>query len=319
MTGLSRRSMLLSAAAAGAAASLPLSLSSRASAAAMASGQAPGFYRYKIGDFTCTAINDGVWRRPLDDKFVKNVPFDQVQAAMKAAFKDPGSLEIPFTALVIQSGDRTVMIDSGTGGQLAPTAGTLHDNLSAAGIAPEQVNTLLVSHFHPDHVFGLKTKDGAYVFPNAEIVVPEAEFNHWMGLSNPQGAAARVQDIFTPLADKVRKIGDDEEVVPGIRSIAAPGHTPGHTAYHVSSGNDELIVLGDTTNVPFLFVNNPGWHAVFDMDADMAEASRRRLLDRAASDAALVCGYHFPFPAAGHISKETNGFALHPVAWTTQL
>ena len=319
MTELTRRNVMLAAAATGVASTMSARLTMPATAAEMASGQAPGFYRYKVGEFTCTAVNDGVARRPLDEKFVKNVPLAEVQEAMKAAFKQPDTLEIPFTTLVIQKGDQTVLIDSGTGRQLAPTAGTLHDNLKTAGIEAASINMVLVSHFHPDLVFGLKTKDGAYVFENAEIVVPEAELNLWMGIANAEGAAARVQDIFKPLADKVRKIGDDTEVMPGIRSISAPGHTPGHTAYHVSSGDDQLIVLGDTTNVPFLFVNNPGWHAVFDMDADLAEQTRRKLLDRAASDRTLVCGYHFPFPAAGHIAREGDGFALHPVAWTTQI
>ena len=319
MADLTRRALMTTAVAAGTAAAIPVKLAQPAWAAEMAGGQAPGFYRYKVGEFTCTAVNDGVWSRPLDDKFVKNVPFADVQEAMKAAFKMPDTLDIPFTTLVLQKGDQTVLIDSGTGGQLAPTAGTMHENLKAAGIDPASINLVLISHFHPDHVFGLKTKEGEYVFANAEIVVPEAELNHWMGIANAEGAAARIQDIFRPLADKVRKIGDDAEVISGIRSISAPGHTPGHTAYHVSSGDDQLLVLGDTTNVPFLFVNHPGWHAVFDMDADMAEAARRKLLDRAASDRTLVCGYHFPFPAAGHIAKEGNGYALHPVAWSPQI
>jgi glyoxylase-like metal-dependent hydrolase (beta-lactamase superfamily II) len=118
--------------------------------------------------------------------------------------------------------------------------------------------------------------------------------------------------MFPMMKDKVQVYEGDKEVVAGIRPIDSPGHTPGHTSYHVSSGSDQLIVLGDVTNIPALFVRNPGWHAGFDQDAATAEATRRKLLDRAVADRTMVTGYHFPFPAAGRIAKDGNGYAFVP-------
>lgn len=328
MTAITRRGLLASAAAAGVAGAVaPTMLATPARAAAPTAGkQAPGIYRYTVGDFECTAINDGVWRPELKEGFIKNVPLADVQEAMKAAFKSTDFVEVPFTTLLVNTGRSMVLIDSGTGGQLAPTAGTLHDNLAAAGIDADKIDTILVSHFHPDHVFGLKSKQNEYVFKNAEIVVPESEWAFWMAQDtinkmpeNRRGVVKRVQDIFGPIAKDVRRIGNDVEAVPGIRSIATPGHTPGHTSYHIASGSEEMIALGDVTNVPFLFVRHPGWHAGFDMDGDLAEDSRRRIFDRVSADRTLVAGYHFPFPAAGHIAKAGDGYELVPVAWTTQL
>jgi glyoxylase-like metal-dependent hydrolase (beta-lactamase superfamily II) len=164
-----------------------------------------------------------------------------------------------------------------------------------------------------------KAPENKVVFPNAEIYVPAVEYTFWMDpaliekLPEPRRPLARrIQEMFPLMKDKVHQFEWDKEVVPGIRAIDARGHTPGHTAFHMSSGNDQLIVLSDTTNIPALFVKNPGWRAAFDQDAPTAEASRRKLLDRAVADKAIVCGYHFPFPAAGTIVKDGTGYAFVP-------
>lgn len=153
----------------------------------------------------------------------------------------------------------------------------------------------------------------------AEILLPAVEYKFWMDATIieklPEARrplARRIQQMFPLMKDKVRLFEGDKEVLPGIRSIDAPGHTPGHTAFHVSSGRDQLIVLSDTTNIPALFARNPGWHAVFDQDATMAEATRRKLFDRVAADKTMVAGFHFPFPAVGTISKDAKGYVFVP-------
>jgi glyoxylase-like metal-dependent hydrolase (beta-lactamase superfamily II) len=194
-------------------------------------------------------------------------------------------------------------------------------HLAAAGIDAGAVNIILISHFHPDHIYGLMTKapENKAVFPNAEICVPIAEYKFWMDPAIerlPEARrplAKRIQEIFPLLKDKVQQFAGDKELVPGIRPIEARGHTPGHTAFHVSSGKDQLIVLSDTTNIPALFARNPGWHAAFDQDAATAEATRRKLLDRVVADKVMVTGYHFPFPAVGTIAKDGKGYAFKPV------
>src|SRR5689334_17285899 len=160
MTALTRRSLLAGAALAGATATLPQS----AQAAAPAAGkQAPAFYRYKVGSYELTAIHDGIWLRDIDDKFVKNAPWPAVQKAMDDAHMPAGKLAIPFTTLVVNTGSKLVLIDTATGGQLAATAGSFGANLAAAGIDPKQIDTILISHFHPDHINGIRDKEGAQI------------------------------------------------------------------------------------------------------------------------------------------------------------
>ena len=323
MTELSRRSLLGGTALAAAATTLP---ALPAFAAAPAAGkQGPGVYRYKIGSYELTAVNDGTWYRDLDDKFVRNAAFPDVQKAMSESFLPTNKLPISFTTLIVNTGSKVIAIDTGTGGQLAPTAGTFGDNLAAAGIDPKSVDLILISHFHPDHINGIKTKENALVFPNAEIAVPAPEYAFWMDDSKmnaaPDAAKPAFRNVRRVFGDikEVSKFEPGKEVAPGIASIAAYGHTPGHTAFAIASGGQSMLVLSDTTNHPALFVRNPEWQAIFDMDANMAVENRKRLLDRAVADKMLVQGYHFPFPASGHIAKRGNGYELVPVQWTPQL
>ncbi len=326
MTDLNRRSLLAgSVLAASAAAATTLPLAPARAAAPAAGKQGPAFYRYKVGSYELTAINDGTWYRDLDDKFVRNAPFADVQKAMADAFLPTNKIPISFTTLFVNTGSKLIAIDTGTGGQLAPTAGTFTDNMAAAGIDPKAVDAILISHFHPDHINGIKTKENALVFPNAEINVPAPEWAFFMDDAKmnaapdaAKGAFRNARRIFSDIKD-VKQFEPGKEVAPGITSIAAHGHTPGHTVFTIASGNQSMLVLGDTTNHPVLFVRNPEWQAVFDADPNMAAENRKKLLDRAAADKMLVQGYHFPFPASGYIAKRGNGFELVPVQWQPQL
>jgi glyoxylase-like metal-dependent hydrolase (beta-lactamase superfamily II) len=324
MSDFTRR-VLLGAVAAAAAA--PLASAPAARAAAPSAGrQVPGIYRYKVGEFELTAINDGVNLRPMQDGFVKNAPLDEVKNALDEAFLPTDKLPIPFNQLIVNTGRRVVLVDTGTGGQLAPTAGMLIENMEAAGIDPKAVDTILISHFHGDHILGLRTKEGELAFPNAEVQVPEAEWAFWMDEGEasraPEGMKqnfANARKTFEPIAKDVKRYEADKELVSGITSIAAYGHTPGHTAFRISSGSDQLIVLSDTSNHPALFVRNPGWHAVFDMDPTMAEDTRRKMFDMVSADRLRVQGYHFPFPATGHIAKDGDGYDFIPANWNPLL
>ncbi|MCC2651632.1 MAG: fold metallo-hydrolase [Microvirga sp.] len=285
------------------------------------SRQAPGFYRYKVGDIEVTAINDGFAQRPLEG-FVRNAELSQVQQAMQEAFLPGNALPITFNTLVLNNGGRLTLLDTGNGDMGAPTSGRWMANFRAAGFDPAQVNTVVISHFHGDHINGLRLKDGTAVFPNAEVMVPAAEWTFWMDDARmnqaPEGMKGAFQGarrVFGPIANNVKRYEMDKEVVPGLTAVAAPGHTPGHTVYMLSSGNGKLMIMSDTTNHPALFVRNPDWAAVFDMDPDQARATRRRLLDMAASERAQVAFYHAPFPGTGHIAKDGNGFRFVPVQW----
>jgi glyoxylase-like metal-dependent hydrolase (beta-lactamase superfamily II) len=261
--------------------------------------------------------------KPHDPAFIKNASVEETMAALAAAGIANEVVPIPFNITLIKFGNETVLFDAGTGGQFQPTAGAMIANMAAAGIKPEQITRVIVSHFHPDHVFGLMSKapDNTPTFPNSVVHVPSDEFRFWMDESiftklpeRQHGLPKRLQVMFPLLKDKLKQYEWDTEVIPGIRSISAPGHTPGHTAFLVASGKEQLMVLSDTTNMPALFAKHPNWHGVVDADPVLAEATRRRLFDRAVADKALVTGYHFPFPAVGTIVPDGAGYTFVPAA-----
>ena len=287
-----------------------------------AGGQPPAFYRLKVGGIEVIRVHDGVAVRPLDDGFVRNAKLADVQAALDAAFQPTDEIVIPFTPTLVRTPQHTVLIDAGLGEFAPPTAGQVRRNLAAAGIEPGMVDTVLISHFHGDHISGLRWKDGSAAFPNATLMAPAAEWAFWMddgAMSRaPEGmrpAFENVRRVFGPVAREVVLFGDGQEVVPGIRAMAAPGHTPGHMVFLVSDGDRRLLIWSDTTNKPELFVRHPTWQAVFDMDGEQATATRLRLLDMAASDRLEVAGFHFPFPATGHIARVGDGYDYVPIFW----
>jgi glyoxylase-like metal-dependent hydrolase (beta-lactamase superfamily II) len=278
---------------------------------------AKGFVTYKVGGADVIALYDGIWEKPHDPAFVANASVDDVKGAMTKAGLPADFVSIPFTVVVVRNGGKTVQCDSGTGGQVQPTAGKMMANMKAAGIDPATIDTILISHCHPDHIFGLMEKDtNKPVFPNAEIVISDVEYKFW---TDPavidrlpearKGLARRIQAVF-PTWKNIRRVSGEPEVAPGIRFVSAPGHTPGHRAFHLASGASELMISNDTAYVPALVVANPGWHGQYDQDAATAEASRRKLLDRVIADKVMICGYHFPFPGAGTVAKDGAGYAL---------
>ncbi|MFN3658147.1 MAG: MBL fold metallo-hydrolase [Pseudolabrys sp.] len=317
MTAISRRSFLAASALAGASLGWPAE-----AAAPFAAAQGPGVYRTRLGDYQLTALYDGVWYLPIDGTFIRNASGKAVNAALAAAFLPPNVLPVSFTALMVNTGSRLILIDSGTAGQIADTAGAMLDNLKVAGVEPAAIDTIVISHFHPDHIDGLKTKDGAKVFANAEILVPEPEWTFWMDDGNQSRASGPVlryfrnaRRIFGDIAREVRRFRPGAEVAPGIVSIPAFGHTPGHTAFAVHSGKASLLVMSDTVRNPYLFARHPGWQPTFDMDGPLAVKTRRRVLERAAADRMPVQAYHFPFPACGHILRTRSGYDFAPALW----
>ncbi len=320
MENSDRRTFLIAAGASAAAFGLakPLAIIPSVEAASL---QDQGFYKFDLGDIEVITVYDGHWNKSHDEGFIKNVTVEETKAALQAAGDSPDHVQIPFTITFVRTGGRTIMFDAGTGAQLAPTAGRLAANMKAAGISSDEIDTIIVTHFHPDHIFGLMAKDtNAEIYPNAEIIVPEAEYAFWTDESiisslpeRRQGLAKRIQATFPKWTNLTRFEGG-KEVTPGIVAIPSHGHTPGHTVFVIGSGGEELLVMAVVSNIPALFVRNPGWHAAFDMSPDEAETARRRIFDRAIADKAIVTGYHYGMPGAGRIEKDGAGYAFVPLA-----
>jgi len=330
MTELNRRDLLAGAAIAGAATALTSSLGiSPASAAVPPTGaQAPGFYRYKVGSYECTSINDGARTFPIPDTFVKNATKAEAVAAAEAAYMPPGMVTIPFNPQLVNTGSKLILIDSGNGiANYEPTKGAVGrtpQNLAAAGVDPKSIDIVLMTHLHPDHTNGIRALDGSMAFPNAEIMVPAVDWAFWMSDENAAKAEsnammknyfANVRKVYAGIESKVTKYDWGKEVAPGITSIGTPGHTPGHTSFAIASGNSKILLQADVTNIPELFLRNPDWHVAYDTDGDLAQTTRHKFYDMAAAEKATVVGFHFTFPSIGHVEKDGNKYRLIPAAW----
>lgn len=285
--------------------------------------QGPSFYRYKLGEFEIIALHEGEFTRPLDASFVRNAPLEAVQKTLADAFLPTDKLTISFTAVLVNTGSKLVLIDTGFNDNGGPTNGRTVAAMKAAGIEPSMVDTVILSHFHGDHLQGLRNKAGEIVYPNAEIMVPEAEWAFWMDDARMaaapdamKGAFQGVRRVLAPAAKDVKQFKWGQEIVTGITTVDASGHTPGHTAFVIASGNAKMMYVADTTNTPVLFATNPEWKVMFDMDADKAVATRKRILDMAAADKIRLAFYHASFPATGFIAKEGAGYRFVPVQWS---
>ncbi|CDX19071.1 conserved exported hypothetical protein [Mesorhizobium sp. ORS 3324] len=279
-----------------------------------------GFYKYKVGSLDVTAVYDGIWRKPHDPAFIKDVSVDDTKAALAKAGLTTEFMPIPLTVVVLRMNGRTIMMDAGSGvGQWQANATHLPANMKAAGIDYKAIDTIMISHFHPDHVWGLMEKGtNAPVFPNAELIVNAAEYNWWTDPSRlaklPEGrkpAGKRIAENF-PKWKNWKLVDDGAEVVPGIRIMAAPGHTPGHSVYHVDAGSEQFLVSADTMYVPALLAPHPEWQGAYDQDGPMAIATRHKIIDQVIADNVRICGSHFPFPGTGSFVKDGGAYAFTP-------
>jgi glyoxylase-like metal-dependent hydrolase (beta-lactamase superfamily II) len=327
MTELTRRRLLAGAAAAATIA--PLAARSSVYAAAPAAGtQVPGWYRYKVGSFEVTVVTDGVNRFKLPDNMVANATRDEVNAALLAAHMEADVFVGPYNPIVVNTGARLVVIDTGTGEAAYKASkganGQFLTNLAAAGIDANAIDTVIISHYHGDHVNGLLRADNSLAFPNAEILVPAAEHKFWMDDGEMSRAPkGRMEDLFKnnrrvfsgEVVKHLRTYEEGKEVVPGITAVGTHGHSWAHNSHIVASGSSKVYVQADVTHVPFLFARNPGWHAFYDQDPAMAEATRRKVYDMLVAEKMLVQGFHYPFPSLAYVEKSGTGYREIAVPW----
>ncbi|WP_426956827.1 MBL fold metallo-hydrolase [Muricoccus radiodurans] len=307
---LSRRAGLLGAAALSA---LPRTVRA---AAPMAGRQAPGFHRIRVGRFEVTALLDGTLELGLE---VFPAVGTEASALLERAFRPQGPVLAHVNAYAINTGERLYLIDTGTQPGFAPTVALLPEALAAAGIQPAQVDAVIATHLHPDHVGGL-VRDGRAVYPNAELIVPEVEAGFWLAPDALSRAPAEVRPFFeiaqasvAPYAGRMRRLAPGAAPAPGIESVAMPGHTPGHTGYLVTDGGPSLLIWGDVIHAAPLQLPRPAVSVAFDVDGALAAATRARALDRAVGERLMVAGMHMPFPGFGHILREGAGYAFVPL------
>jgi glyoxylase-like metal-dependent hydrolase (beta-lactamase superfamily II) len=285
--------------------------------------QIPGVYHRRIGDIVVTAISDGYLDGSID--VMRNVDLETAHRLLKEAFRPARRTNV--NAFLIHSKGRTAIVDTGSGNYLLPTAGFVQRNLAAAGIDPKSIDTVLLTHMHPDHSAGLTDmSNGERLFPNAELVMHENEPKHWFDDGAMAKADERAKKLYfqagreqvEPYKDRTR-LFTQGEVFPGVTAVPSVGHTPGHTAFLIASGNDQLMIWGDTVHVPEVQIAVPEAGMAFDTDLAAAAAARKRMFDRVSADGVLVAGMHLHFPSFARLARRGNGYQLYPEPWVHAL
>lgn len=279
----------------------------------------PAAHRFALGDFTITVLSDGYLNLGLE-LFPDATPA-VAESLLTRAFL-PSSIPTSVNAYLVARGNRRVLIDTGTASAMGPTLGHLPEALALAGVGREEIDAVIVTHLHPDHANGLIGVDGKAAFPASEIVVASAEFGFW----HDDGILARAPDQMKPYFDmarkslapyrgKLRQIAGEVEIAPGITAVPAPGHTPGHLALRIGSGNANLLVFTDVIHASALQFAHPEWAIAFDVDQAAAITTRKKMLEMASADRLLVAGMHLPFPGVGHVTREDGAYGYTPMPW----
>ncbi|QDG77907.1 MBL fold metallo-hydrolase [Labrenzia sp. PHM005] len=307
-------------AALGVASGLNLISTGAQAAAPMAGAPMAGAIRRKIGNFEVTALLDGYLS--MGPELILGYDEEAASQLRKAAFIDTEALTGPVNAYLVNTGDKLVLIDAGTSDSLGPTVGHLGKALAAAGVTPEQIDAVLITHMHPDHLFGVLTPAGEKMFPNAELLLPEVDNAFWFD----DGAMNAAPEQFKPFFLGARKSADaykarqtlfnpGKEILPGITAKALPGHTPGHVGFVLESNGERLIIAADVVHTLLYQTHYPEWGIAFDIDPAQAVETRKKFFDEVATDRVMFAGAHIPFPGFGYLANEGEAYRFVAADW----
>jgi glyoxylase-like metal-dependent hydrolase (beta-lactamase superfamily II) len=287
--------------------------------------QVPGFYRLKVGDLEVTSLYDG------DGKFDPhwlNGKERIMTAVSNTAQKEPHFLDASEVVFLVNTGKQLILVDAGSGPWFGGGAfGRLETSLRSAGYTPEQVDLVLITHLHSDHIGGLTTRDGKRVFPNAEVYVAKAENDFWLSPEIAAKAPKEAQEFFQAAqaicppyikAGKWHTFGSSDQIAKGIKTVSLSGHTPGHTGYEFSSKGQKILFFGDIIHAQSVQLRHPEVSVVFDINPTAAVATRKKLLPTLLDGNVLIAGPHLVFPGVGRLHKDGNAYAWVPILFTDQ-
>jgi glyoxylase-like metal-dependent hydrolase (beta-lactamase superfamily II) len=320
---ISRRQALLGTAAAAGAAALPeFAISPALAKAAFAKDQAPYFYRFSHGKMQATVVSDGILPLGEPSGSFLGTSKAEVGKLLTDNFLATDNVILEQNILVLNTGDKLVLFDTGMGSSpmFGPTTGKMLNNMKVAGIDPKDIDAVVATHAHCDHVWGIMADDGKPNFPNAQIYISQADFDYWtdeakLQMKDPAYMKPFVEGArknLLPNRDRMVFFKDGQEFLPGIQAIAAPGHTVGHTVFMITSDGKNLAAIGDLTHHQVLLMEKPLIEFAYDTDSKQSAKTRVRVLDMLASNKIPLLAYHFPWPGIGHVAKQGEGFRYYP-------
>ena len=281
-------------------------------------------YRFTVGTFECIAVSDGASQYPAQTWFA-NAPKERLEQVLREHDIPPGEIAAPWTCMFINTGQQRVLVDTGGGAGLMPGVGKLLRNLHDEGVEPVDIDTVIITHGHPDHIGGNTDSEGKPAFPNARYVMWRDEWEFWtsqldlaqleVGEEIKQFMLMLAGKNLPPIRGQIDLVDRETEILPGIQAIAASGHTPGHMVLAISSGGERLVYISDTA-LHTIHLEQPDWYPVFDLVPEQAMATKRQLLDRVAAEKVPVIACHFPFPGLGHVIRKGVGWQWQPIKTT---